>query len=302
MLRRTSKHLLEGLLGWKPLRPLFGRSEHDGLLILAYHNVVSADGAEYGDASLHLPLDRFAEHCAMLEEEAEVVALGAPPVRGARPRVAITFDDAYAGALKNALPLLARRRWPATVFVSPGLLGAKSFWWDALRRSGRRGLPADFRQRAMFECGGRDDEVRRCAATLGFEVVEPPAEALSSTEAQLEEALRENPHLSLGAHTWSHVCLTAVPADEAKREIRASLEWLQRFGARAIPHLAYPYGEHSAEVGVIAQAAGSARSYRVDGGWSRPSDPGQAVSRLNVPSGLSAAGLSLRLHGILADR
>lgn len=302
MLLQSAKRLLESALDFGPLRSFIGRTVPDGVLVLAYHNVVSSDRLEYGDASLHLPIERFVAHCEMLADQAEVVALGSQLAHADKPRVAITFDDAYAGAVKNALPELARRQWPATVFVAPGLLGGRSFWWDSLRRGGKRVLPAEFRRRAMFDCGGRDGEVRSVARESGFELLDPPDEALSSTEGELEAALRGNPLLTLGAHTWGHVCLTAVPVEEADYQIRQSLQWLQRFGGRSIDHLAYPYGEHSPQVEEIARAAGCNRSYRVDGGWSRASDPDQAVPRLNVPAGLSAAGLSLRLHGILADR
>jgi hypothetical protein len=72
-------------------------------LILAYHNILP-DGAEPGaDRSLHLPRPDFAQHLDQLTRHCEVVSLDAalsgshPPSR--RPRVAITFDDAYSGAL-----------------------------------------------------------------------------------------------------------------------------------------------------------------------------------------------------------
>jgi peptidoglycan/xylan/chitin deacetylase (PgdA/CDA1 family) len=304
--RAQAKRLLERTLAWAPIRERLAQVPSDGLLVLAYHNVVTGNGVEYGDASLHLPVETFQQHCDVLASYAEVVALGAEPGAShadpSRPRVAITFDDAYVGAVLNALPMLARRRWPVTVFVSPGMLGGQAFWWDSLLHGGRRSLPDEFRTRALVEGGGRGPDVMAMALANGFESALPPAEALTATERQLSDALRDNPLLTLGAHTWSHVCLNAVDAAEAEREIRESLEWTRRFGAQGIDQLAYPSGAYSADVESIAATAGSSRSYRVDGGWSRPSrDPRQAVPRLNVPAGLSASGLSLRLHGIFAS-
>lgn len=300
--RSRAKHLVERTLTWAPIRERLARVPADGVLVLAYHNVVTGSEVEYGDASLHLSVDLFEQHCEILAAHADVVALGAAPLGSPRPRVAITFDDAYVGAVLNALPMLARRRWPVTVFVSPGMLGGQAFWWDSLICRGRRSLPAEFRARALVQSGGRSPDVMARALADGFSCSPPPAEALTASEGQLREALRDNPLLSLGAHTWSHVCLSSVDRAEAEREIRASVDWARGFGTQGISQLAYPYGAYSAEVEGIAAAAGSCRSYRVDGGWSRPGrDPEQAVPRLNVPAGLSAAGLGLRLHGIFAS-
>src|SRR5678816_2862632 len=82
--------------------PVLGRRRRRGdTLVLAYHNVVP-DGAEaFGDRSLHLPLSRLRQQLAALEATHEVVSLDEleTPARTERPRAAITFDDAYAGAL-----------------------------------------------------------------------------------------------------------------------------------------------------------------------------------------------------------
>ena len=85
--------------------PALGRQRRRGdTLVLAYHNVVP-DGAEaFGDRSLHLPLSRLRQQLAALEATHEVVSLDEleTPARTERPRAAITFDDAYAGANRRA--------------------------------------------------------------------------------------------------------------------------------------------------------------------------------------------------------
>ncbi|CAL9311025.1 hypothetical protein SUDANB180_02865 [Streptomyces sp. enrichment culture] len=45
-----------------------------------------------------------------------------------RDLVGLTFDDGYADFLANALPLLARWRCTATLFVLPGRLGGDNAW------------------------------------------------------------------------------------------------------------------------------------------------------------------------------
>ena len=50
--------------------------------------------------------------------------------------IAITFDDAYAGTVDQALPELARLGLPATVFLAPAFVEGDTFWWDALAAPG----------------------------------------------------------------------------------------------------------------------------------------------------------------------
>src|SRR4051794_40278450 len=71
-------------------------------LVLAYHDIVPAGERPVGDRSLHLPQADFA---AQLDEAARlglrIVPLDAlrQPDDDPTPRVVITFDDAYRGAL-----------------------------------------------------------------------------------------------------------------------------------------------------------------------------------------------------------
>src|SRR6476646_910636 len=79
-------------------------------VVLAYHNVVPDDAPPVGDLSLHLSQSRFAAQLDELARHAEVVPLDAVFSRavGKRPRVAITFDDAYLGAVTRGVDELAR--------------------------------------------------------------------------------------------------------------------------------------------------------------------------------------------------
>ena len=143
-------------------------------LVLAYHNVV-ADGEQGdGDASLHIPLHSFRAQLAALEERAEVVALSTlldstEDVGHARsrerPRVAITFDDAYRGAVTLGLPELSGRGMSATMFVSPGRLGDQTFWWDRYAAQAARRGDNGFRDAALDGFAGFDDAVSKWAAS-----------------------------------------------------------------------------------------------------------------------------------------
>jgi peptidoglycan/xylan/chitin deacetylase (PgdA/CDA1 family) len=100
--------------------------------ILSYHLV----NAETGLA-IDLPRETFQEHFDLLAQRTEVVALrdvvrefrggatdrdAAVGVPGTRPRVVLTFDDAFLNFYETVMPQLAERSLPATLFVPPGFI------------------------------------------------------------------------------------------------------------------------------------------------------------------------------------
>jgi peptidoglycan/xylan/chitin deacetylase (PgdA/CDA1 family) len=75
--------------------------------------------------------ERFAEQMAYLAERRRVVDLDAlfePAASPGRPRVAITFDDAYRSALEYAVPVLHERGLPAAFFVPTKWIGERNAW------------------------------------------------------------------------------------------------------------------------------------------------------------------------------
>lgn len=267
------------------------------MLVLAYHDIVPHRATQRGDASLHLPQADFARQLDVLQSTCDVVPLaallGAVP-EGRRPRVAITFDDAYEGALVGGLGELAQRSLPATVFVAPGILGSTP-WWDRLAGPPNKGVPHAVRERALWELGGRSAAI---ASTL---IADPANGALPriGTLDELVDAVA-NPLISLASHTWSHVNLAAVPPDEVAREMESSLAWLRERFPSTLSMLSYPYGLYGPEVEAACARAGYSCAFRIDGGWVRDvaSMNRFAIPRFNVPAGLSVDGFRLRLGGI----
>lgn len=113
-----------------------------GAVILQYHNV-----SEDTPASTSVAPAQFAAHLEKLEQEGfRVVSLDTlvSEVRGGLdPRekvVAITFDDGARNIYDNALPMLDRRGWKASVFVTTGLVGKRGMMSaDQLRDMNKRG-------------------------------------------------------------------------------------------------------------------------------------------------------------------
>jgi len=283
--------------------PRLARAAHRrDALVLAYHNVVPDGERLLGDRSLHLPRRAFAGHLDALARSHDIVPLDdiEQPAAGARPRAAITFDDAYRGALTVGLEELARRGLPSTVFVAPGILGDQTLWWDALAGSGAGGLDPALRERALTECRGRGDAVLELASRLGRSTVAVPPWARTATEAELGSAVQAG--MRVASHSWSHANLAALAGDELAHEMDAPASWLtQRFAAAYVPYLAYPYGLTSPEAESAAGRAGYRRAFRVSGGYLRSAaNEPLACPRLNVPAGISRAGFVLKAAGIRA--
>ncbi len=273
-------------------------------LVLAYHDIVPEGEATAGDTSLHLPRRAFADQLDLLARAYEVVPLPAvlEPARDPRrPRVAITFDDAYEGALTAGVAELERRGLPATVFVAPAFVGGRDFWWDAL--AGAEGLDADLRAHALAELGGWDGPVRAWAAKRGILARDLPGWMRAATEDRLARAVAGGA-IALASHTWRHAALPALPPAELRSELVRPLAWLRERFPGVLPWLSYPYGATSAAVAAAATAAGYTAALRVDGGWipdPRAADPFD-LPRLNVPAGVSRRGFELRASGVLAGR
>lgn len=112
---------------------LVGRRGSPGI-VLMYHRVASDLVDPW---RLCVSPGNFAAQLEVLADRFRVVTLRELVATrggdGARPSVAITFDDGYADNLHAAVPLLARQGLPATFFLTSGTLGSeREFWWDEL--------------------------------------------------------------------------------------------------------------------------------------------------------------------------
>ena len=296
----SARRLAEGGLVWCRVDRWMARRRRGHGIVLAYHNIIPDDAAAAGDRSLHLRRSRFAEHLDVLLDFYDVIPLThilLDRPRDARPAVAITFDDAYRGALTLGATELQVRQLPATMFAAPGLLGGDSFWWDAL--AGAADLRTDVREYALRELRGDGAPVRAWAASAGLPVQEMPEWGRPGTESELAAWAKVN-SFAVAVHTWRHANLSRLAANELSDELAKPLEWLRnRLGGRVLPWLTYPYGVSTAASAAAARALGYDVALAVSGGWlPRPIADPYLLPRLNIPAGLTANGLRLRLAGI----
>jgi peptidoglycan/xylan/chitin deacetylase (PgdA/CDA1 family) len=300
--RQLLKAAVEQGLLRSGLPGISGRLHRADVLILAYHNVVPHGERVVGDSSLHLARSAFAAQLDALLETNEVVALdvalaGGASTRG-RPRVAITFDDAYRGAVLAGVEELASRGLPATIFVPPALLNGGIFWWDALTPAEMAGLAPEVRNDALQRMAGKGSAILETAAISELDRI--PSYARGASEDELRRAAAI-PGITLASHTWSHPNLAALAPAELEGELVRPLAWLRERFLGVLPYISYPYGLASPAVERAAAAAGYRAALRIDGGWLRDGNVNRyAIPRLNVPSGISDAGFRLRCTGLLA--
>ena len=272
-----------------------------GAAVLAYHNVVPDDAIPAGDRSLHLRRSDFIQQLHHLRESFDVVALGElvhePGRQSGKPRIAITFDDAYHGALTLGVEELRRLGLPATVFVAPALLSDSAFWWDVVADPALGEVEPALRDRVLRELGGRGKEILHGdggPASAPLTRCHRPG-----TTADVVAALDRHPGLTLGAHSWSHPNLAAVSDAELERELQLPLEWLARTTDRWLPVIAYPYGLTSPRVAEAAADRGYVAGWRATGGWMRTTSRWMLeCPRVTIPAGVSSDGFRLLVAGL----
>jgi peptidoglycan/xylan/chitin deacetylase (PgdA/CDA1 family) len=299
--RRVVKQLLERALVRAGL-PRVGRlRSRNRILVLAYHNVLPPHEVETaGDSSLHLSHRDFSAQLELLCRTHSVIsledALSGRHTDSTRPRAVITFDDAYSGAVRFAVPELVARSLPATIFVSPAFLNGRAFWWDSLAAS--IAAEPNRRDEALTRLRGEDAVIRKYWGGRSNSETLPP-HLLCAGEGDLAAAA-QLPGISLGSHTWSHPNLARLDAPELESELRRPLDWLQGRFPGALPILSYPYGLYSRTVEQAAQSIGYRAALRIDGGWWEPHGTKVfSIPRLNVPAGISREAFLLRASGVI---
>lgn len=264
-------------------------------LVLGYHGVRDRGTRPMGERTLHIDAARFEEQMLTARAEADVVPLTelltteSPDAR----LVAITFDDAYASALRNGVTTCARLGLPCTVFVAPALLGTVPPW------------------DVQAERGDWDDRERErwlskegtASALHASEVVPDTMEPLRiATEEELRDTLDRCDVVTVGNHTFNHVNLSAAAPELQQLEIDQAHSWLQGFaGSRYVPHVAYPFGMAPAVPDVSALLPEGGYGFMAQGGAFGARFPrGRGlIPRWNVPAEVSTNGFRARVRGRL---
>lgn len=306
MMNRHIKTIAEKALRWTGLASVARAAHRKHILILAYHNIVPRGEPIVGDRSLHLEQQEFARQLDWLLRTYDVVPLSAifdQSQTHRRPVAAITFDDAYRGAVTAGVKELVDRDMPATIFVAPAFIGGDPFWWDLLVIDDDISLSPEIRQHCVDALAGRHDRVLAWAKTNRIRTRSVPFHQTVATEEELHTCVASG-GITLGSHTWSHANLSRLRRPEdLEAELRGPLDWLEARFDRVVRWLTYPYGIGTNAAAAAARRVGYDGALRVSGGLVMPSDLNRRpfmLPRLNVPAGLSLDGLVLRGSGVVS--
>lgn len=261
MIRRVIRRLRS--LGHAVLRP-WRRCWRRHALVLCYHRV--AEPAARDPWSLRVAPRRFREQLEVLRSHAELVPLSElgrrANCRGARPVVALTFDDGYADNLRTALPMLEETAAPATFFiVSSAIERGTPFWWDQLAElEGDSARLASLQaELAVADTAARDAALERLAARHGKRLpVLGDDLPLSVDELR---RLQRSPLVEIGAHGVEHRFLPRLDGPALERELRGSLDACERLAGVRPQRFAYPYGVSSRRAARAVASCGFSQAF-----------------------------------------
>lgn len=177
-------------------------------IVLCYHGVDAEQADRFQKQMMRLKL--------RLKNSGKLRAL---------PAVWITFDDAFANLLDNALPVLEKCRIPAIVFAVAGNLGGMPHWK----------MPVGHHER---------NEKTMTKDQLTF--------------------LSRHPLVKIGSHTVTHPNLVEISPQQARNELADSKQQLEVVLGCSVEEFALPHGAYNEVVLAMAQEVGYKRVYTLD--------------------------------------
>ena len=198
-------------------------------LVLCYHSV-----SDEWSHKLALTRHSFEQQLSSLLRRGYRPIAADRVLHGPRRALHVTFDDAYADLMANAIPVLERLGIPATVFAA-----------------------------TAFADEGRPLAV----AELADEARANPVRMATMTWDELGELSQRG--FTIGSHTVSHAHLTSLSDGELDRELRDSRARVESRLGRPCTLLAYPYGEHDARVRAAVRRAGYEAAFALGPGTRR---------------------------------
>ncbi|WP_158813027.1 polysaccharide deacetylase family protein [Methylocapsa sp. S129] len=216
---------------------------------------------EFLDATLGL-VKRMGFDLVTLDEALNRLAQG-----GARPFVALTFDDGYRDTVDFALPILERHQAPFTVYVATGFADRTAgMWWLELEEALRTAesveiadsdlslaMPTRTPQEkseafARIYWALRASSEERLLRIVGALAARNGVDGAAIVSALCMDwtgiaALARHPLATIGAHTISHKMLAKWPDDVVRAEMLGSKERIEEKLGQTVRHFAYPVGD-----------------------------------------------------------
>jgi len=260
-----TKSGFQGVTG-RLVRRLRRRYNEHCITILTYHSIAveksiftDGTGLRHHPSEFERQVDYLATNYNLigLRELVDMLARQEQPRRA----VVLTFDDGYAGTLRQAMPILYRRRIPMTVFPVTSVIGNHDLLWQHklawLLANGHEARVRDALRAEGWDLGDGDtpvtDYVRRnyrIQLPMVLDgVLEMVGQRASALAAQYRPYLEpeeitgaDAEFVEFGNHTDTHPVLSALSVEQQLAEIITARKTLTHLTGYPPSALAYPFG------------------------------------------------------------
>lgn len=271
------------LINLHRIEPFLVRRLSSTVTILTYHGIAPSD-CRYHSWTL-VPADQFDKQLEYLKKTFDVISmddlvcLAGEKQYLFKPKAIITFDDGLKNNLYEALPLLAKHRLPATIYVSTEAVETgRHFWWDLLILSIQtlklkkldlscHGLPVfhfihtsnGLNQIAWGKIQYLLGVLKQLPPDRREKVLSDTLSKIGSITAQRNSpfmplsakevaSLAASPLIQIGSHTHCHNILSQIPLKQALFSIKRSINLLGNWTQTRIRHFSFPNGEHVQQI------------------------------------------------------
>lgn len=311
----------------------------DRAVALTYHRVLPAQALSdsFSTAAIVISPQTFRRHMQWLRkafnpltaaEFAAALAAGKLPPRAC----IVTFDDGWLDNLEHALPILRECSVPAVLFIATDYIGTdRCFWQETLARAlfaaagtpqqsaalfaelgdervpqlppaqakaAIRGIIDQWKSRPQEQIDALLVRVQALLQTWGIAVPASHPDRFLSW-AQVNE-LHGSGLVTIGSHCCTHTPLTKLSSSQVRDELQTSRQIIRERSGIDPLDLAYPNGDHDANIATAVKASGYRTAFTTLRGHVTPAANAFTLRRINIAEqGTdSAGGFLARIAGI----
>jgi peptidoglycan/xylan/chitin deacetylase (PgdA/CDA1 family) len=265
---------------------LRGLGTWNGVLVLNYHRIGSADGTARDPDLWSAQAGELDDQVGFLAEHFDLIRPDQiQDVLTQRERaVMLTFDDGYRDNYDVALPILQKHAVPAVFFIATGLLDEPRLsWWDEIAwmtahaPAGASGVSRVRELTSLYKSLGAADAREHLLDRIATETGSGRApEGLGRDEWMTWPMVRslEAAGLSVGGHSHTHPVLARLSPAEQQYEIETCARRIREELGHSMRWFSYPVGlrdsfdPHTRE---LVGQSGAELAFSFYGGHVRPS-------------------------------
>lgn len=217
-------------------------------VVIYYHSVKKHQVEQFQNQMAYLATKCFVVKPSKIMSE---------PADGSKVVAAITFDDAFASVIDNAVPIMKKYELPAGIFVPVDNLGQKPRW------------------EILGNISDKDEVV--------------------INKEQIVELDKEG--FEIFSHTGSHSVLTKIDDDRLESELAGSKQNLENIIGHEVIGISYPQGAYDARVCEATRRAGYKLGFTIEPGLISSFTDDFRIGRTSVSPDDSLIKFKLKVNG-----